>query len=120
MKRNRLAIAVTIAAWLFFVAALVGPVVLDLGCATRGTYTTLASTEQAVKLSYDGYVDSVISGKSRTNDLPVIAKSFDAFQASFAVAVDKASGDTNAPITGDLSVAAANLLKAITTATGVK
>lgn len=93
---------------------------LLIGCATRGTYTTLASTEQAVKMSYDGYVDSVIRGETRTNEMPVIAKSFDAFQASFQVAVDKASGNTNAPITGDLSTAAANILRAITTAKGIK
>lgn len=101
-------------------ALLAAPVVYEFGCATRGTYTTLASTEQAVKLSYDGYVDSVIRGESRTNELPTIAKSFDAFQASFQVAVDKASGDTNAPITGDLSAAAASILRAITSVKGIK
>lgn len=90
------------------------------GCATRGTYNTLAATEQAVRLSYDGYIDSVIHGQTRTNDLPIVAKSFDAFQASFAVAVDKASGDTNAPVTGDLSAAAASLIKAITSAKGLR
>lgn len=102
---------------LFSIVLLCAVIGLGMTCSGgRGTYTTLASTEQAVVKSYDGYVDQVISGKSRTNELPIVAKSFDAFQASFRVAVDKASGDTNALITGDLSVAAAALLKAITTA----
>lgn len=89
---------------------------LALGCAGRGTYTTLASTEKAVVLSYDGYVDSVIKGQTRTNELPVIAKSFDLFQAEFRTAVDAASGNTNGPVTGDLSTKAANLIQQITTA----
>lgn len=91
-----------------------------IGCATRGTYTTLASTELAVKSSYDGYLDSVIKGESRTNEVPVIAKSFDAFQAGFRVAVDKASGDKNAPVTADVSTLAATVLQAIVTAKGIK
>lgn len=102
---------------LLLIAGLIGVLT---GCATRGTYNTLAATEQAVRMSYDGYIDSVIHGQTRTNDLPIVAKSFDAFQASFAVAVDKASGDTNAPVTGDLSATAASLIKAITAAKGVK
>jgi len=99
-----IAIAIVLLAWLFF----------TLGCQSgRGTYTTLASTEQAVVLSYDGYLDSVIRGETKTNDLPLVAKSFDAFQASMRLAVDRASGNTNAPITGDLSTAAANLIQQI-------
>lgn len=103
--------------WLtsFFSLVLLCAVIgLGMTCAGgRGTYTTLAASEQAVKSSYDGYLDSVIKGQTSTNDLPIIAKSFDAFQASFRVAVDRASGDTNAPVTGDLSAAAATLLDAI-------
>jgi len=115
MRRIKAATAIV-----FLGALLVIPALLDLSCATRGTYTTLAATEQAVRLSYDGYIDSVIQGQTRTNDLPTVAKSFEAFQASFRVAVDKASGDTNAPITGDLSAAAASLIKALTTAKALK
>lgn len=90
---------------------------LGMTCtAGRNTYTTLASTEKAVVLSYDGYLDSVIRGQSRTNELPLISKSFDLFQAAFRTAVDAASGNTNAPVTGDLSTKAANLIQQITTA----
>lgn len=84
-----------------------------LGCQTRGTYTTLASTEQAVVMAYDGYVDSVIRKETRTNDLPIVARSFDTFQASMRIAVERASGNTNAPVTGDLGAAAANLIQTI-------
>lgn len=87
------------------------------GCVSgRNTYTTLASTEKAVVLSYEGYLDSVIKGQTRTNELPIVAKSFDVFQAEFRVAVDAASGNTNGPVTGDLSTKAANLIQQITNA----
>lgn len=79
----------------------------------RGTYTTLASTEQAAVLAYDGYLDSVIKGQTRTNDLPIVSHSFDAFQALMRAAVDKASGNTNAPVTGDVSTSLANLINTI-------
>lgn len=94
--------------------------VVLIGCATRGTYTTLASTEQAVVLAYDGYVDSVIKGQTRTNDLPIVARSFDTFQSAMRVAIDKASGNTNALVTGDLSTAAANLITTINNSKGKK
>lgn len=97
---------------LLLLCAVIG---LGMTC-QRGTYTTLASTERAVVLAYDGYVDSVISGQTRTNELPTIAKSFDLFQAAFRTTVDAASGNTNAPVTGDLSTKAAALIQQITTA----
>lgn len=102
-----------IAALWFLVLA---PAVYEVGCQTRGTYNTLAATEKAVVMSYDGYVDSVIRGQTRTNEMPTIAKSFDLFQASFRTAVDAASGNTNATVTGDLSTKAATLIQQITTA----
>src|SRR5215467_7279658 len=59
-----IAIAIVLLAWLFF----------TLGCAgNRAAYTTLASTELAAKSSYDGYIDSVIGGQTRTNDMPIVA-----------------------------------------------
>lgn len=94
-----------------------------IGCAggtNRTTYTTLGATEKAVVLSYDGYLDSVFKGTSRTNELPTIAKSFDAFQSSFKVAVSAASGNTNAPVTAEISAAAASILQAVNSAKGVK
>lgn len=97
--------------------------VIGLGMTCSGgrtTYTTLAATEKAVTESYDGYVDSVIKGQTRTNDLPIIARSFDTFQASMKLAVDKASGNTSAPVTGDLGTAAANLITAINNSKGKK
>ena len=111
-KRRRVRTVWEIVAFVLALALLY----LALGCAGRGTYTTLASTEKAVVMSYDGYVDSVIKGQTRTNELPVIAKSFDMFQAAFRTAVDAASGNTNGPVTGDLSTKAANLIQQITTA----
>lgn len=86
----------------------------------RGTYTSLASTEQAVVQAYRGYTDSVIKGETRTNDLPMVAQSFNAFQASFRAAVSSASGDTNAPVSSDVATAASSIIQAIHTAQGKK
>ncbi len=101
---------------LFLVLTLSAIVGLGMTCGSRGTYNTLASTEKAAVLAYDGYVDSVIKGQTRTNDFPAVAKSFDLFQASFRTAVDAASGNTNAPVTGDLSLKLSALTQQIATA----
>lgn len=106
---------------LFSIVLLCAVIGLGMTCSGgRGTYTTLASTEQAVVLSYDGYVDSVIKGQTRTNDLPTIGASFNAFQASFKAAVDAAAGNSNSVVTADVANAAATIIKAITTAEGIK
>jgi hypothetical protein len=102
----------------FFVPILLAFVLV--ACATRGVYNSLASTQQGVRLAYDGYVDSVIHGQTRTNDLPVLAKSFNAFQATWGAAVDLASGNSNAPVTADVAASASNILAAIAKAKGLK
>lgn len=95
-----------------------------MGCDTTGarrtTYTTLASTELAAKSSYDGYLDSVLSGKTRTNDVPIISASFDEFQSVMKIAVNAASGNTNALVTADVSRASAKLLQQINAVKGKK
>lgn len=93
---------------------------LLIGCATRGTFTTIAATDKATTLAYDGYVDSVIRGETRTNNLPIISKAFDAVKAAERVAIDRASGNTNAPVTGEFSAAAASFINQINNEKGVK
>lgn len=112
-------LAVALAAALF-IAAIVS---LPSGCDTTGkrnTYTTLASTEFAAKSSYDGYLDSVLSGQTRTNDVPIVSASFDEFQAVMRVAVNAASGNTNALVTADVAAASAKLFQKINAAKGKK
>lgn len=93
------------------------------GCTTsqqRTAYTTLASTELAAKSSYDGYLDSVLSGQSRTNEVPLVSAAFNELQAAMAIAVNAASGNTNAFVTAPVAEASAKLFNAINAAKGKK
>lgn len=105
-----------------FWSVILGPMLYEVGCASnnRTTYTTLASTELAVKSSYDGYIDSVLQGQTRTNDVTIISVSFDEFQSLMRVAIDRASGNTNALVTADIAASSAKLLQKITQSKGVK
>ena len=104
----------------FLGALLAIPALLDLSCATRGTYTTLAATDRATTLAYDGYLDSVIRGETRTNNLPIIAKSFDAIKAAERTAIDRAGGNTNAVVSGDLGSAVAAFITQVSKEKGTK
>ena len=84
-----------------------------IGCATRGTYTTLAASEKAAVLSYDAYMDGVISGKTPTNNVPAVSTAFNLFQLSVRTAVDAAQGNTNAPVTPAVTSAKTQLDQAI-------
>lgn len=94
-----------------------------IGCTTdqqRTAYTTLASSELAAKSSYDGYLDSVLSGQSRTNEVPLVSAAFNEFQAAMTIAVSAASGNTNALVTAGVAEASAKLFNLINSAKGKK
>lgn len=105
-----------------FWALILWPAALQFGCAGAGrtAYTTLASTELAVKSSYDGYLDSVLQGQTRTNEVPIISAGFDEFQSLMRVAIDRASGNTNALVTSDIAASSSALLQKIAKEKGVK
>lgn len=79
----------------------------------RAKFNTIATLQAAGKSAFDGYVDGVIRGNIRTNELPAIGETYDAFQASVRVAIIKASGDSNAPVSPDLTIAGNKLFSAI-------
>lgn len=118
-RRRRMGISLEVAAAIVFGIALL-VLMFFVGCATRTTYTTLAATEKAVVSAYDGYLDSVIKGQTRTNEVPVITGSFNTFQATMRTAVDAASGNTGAPVSGDVASAAANFIQTVTNTKGKK
>jgi hypothetical protein len=91
---------------------------LLVGCATRGTYTTLAASEKAAVTSYDAYMDGVIAGRTPTNNVPAVSQAFNLFQLSVRTAVDAAQGNTNAPVTPQVTSAKANLDQVISTSKG--
>jgi hypothetical protein len=92
-----------------------------LGCSTNRTaYNTLAATQQAGKLSYDGYVDSILSGQTSTNDLPIVSQAFNTFESVMRVSIDAASGNTNAPATPEASAALSKLITTVSNSKGKK
>jgi hypothetical protein len=121
-KRRRIGLGLEVGAAVLFVAIIV-LLFAVFGCGTTGdrtTYTTIAATDRAVTLSYDGYVDSVISGQSKTNDLPAISEGFNLFKAAERTAIDAAQGNSGAPPSPEMSRQAGALLQRITNAKGKK
>lgn len=120
--KNRRRFGISLEVAVAIIAAVLIVLIFTLGCGTPGrtTYTTLASTEMAAKSSYDGYLDSVLSGQTRTNEVPLVSASFDEFQAAMRIAVSAASGNTNALVTSDVAAASAKLLKQINAVKGKK
>lgn len=90
-----------------------------LGCATRGSYTTLAASEQAAVASYRAYVDGVIAGRTPTNNVPAVSQAFNLFQLSMRVAVDAAQGNTKSPVTPEVTSSKSNLDFTIAVSKGV-
>ena len=80
------------------------------------TYKTLYSLENLTLTAYDAYMDHVIAGKTRTNDVPKISKAFNTFQASMATAVDAAQFNTNALAPTSLMILSEDLINLINTA----
>lgn len=103
VKRNkRLGIVWEVIAAMLF-ALFLALALAVFGCATRTTYSSIAATHQATKLAYDGYVDSVIRGQTKTNDLPAVSQAYNLFLVSERVAIDAAQGNPSAPAPADLN-----------------
>lgn len=89
------------------------------GCSTsaqRKTVMGLFATGQSVDTAYRSYLDLVVSGQVKTNDLPKVSQQYREFQAAFAAAVLIAGMNTNAPPSPELMNAASQVTLAITAA----
>jgi hypothetical protein len=76
---------------------------LFIGCSTsqrRATYNTLYSVHVTTDAAYNGYLDLVVKGSVRTNDVPIVSRSYRNFQAGFTAAVELAH--INAPATAEV------------------
>lgn len=60
------------------------------------TVNTLTSLHQVVDASLNGYLDLVVAGKVRTNDVPRVLTSYGQFQGAYNAALVFALGNTNA------------------------
>lgn len=119
-KRRRIGLGLEVGAAVLFVI-IIALLFAVFGCGTTGqrnTYTTIAATDRAVTLSYDGYVDSIIRGQTKTNDLPAISQGFNLFKAAERTAIDAAQGNSGAPPSPELSRQAGDLLQRITNSKG--
>lgn len=88
-------------------------VAILVGCATNKTFQTLSATEQAVDIGYRAYMDLVIQGKLKTNNVPVIAHAYNDFQATMKAAVLLSQSNTNAPASQSVLDAASDILVTI-------
>lgn len=105
----------------FALAVLLGAATLTIipSCTTssqRTAVNSLFSVGQGVDTAYRVYLDQVVQGTVKTNDVPTVSRAYNAFQASFAAAVALSSG-TNTPPTSTVISAATNVLNAINIAT---
>lgn len=91
------------------------------GCTTsqqRKTVNTIASLGYTVDERYKAYLTLVVTDKLSTNAVPAVSKSYSLFQAAYNTALTLSVMNSNAPPSLELTTAAADVTKAISTAKG--
>ena len=86
------------------------------GCSTsaqRATYNTLSTIGSGVNASYAAYLDGVIAGRIKTNDVPKVSRQYNEFQQAFAAAVQLVQFNTNAPASQPVLDAAARFANTV-------
>jgi hypothetical protein len=86
------------------------PFVVGCNSPSRAAYNTLSATGKAVDMAEREYMDKIVRGELRTNDFPRIQSGYRAFQTSYLVALNVASGNTNALTPPALSQQASKLI----------
>lgn len=83
----------------------------------KAAVTTLSDIGLSGNTLYEGYLQAVLTGLARTNEVPQVTAYYRNFQSSFAVAVSAAHFSTNAtPANPELLALFTKLSTAITTA----
>lgn len=62
----------------------------------QAAYKTLYTVEHSTTAAYDGYLQGVVRGQFKTNDVPKVSKSYDQFQIGMQGAVELAQFDWSA------------------------
>jgi hypothetical protein len=91
------------------------------GCSTsqqRTVVNTLASTGQATDAAIKTYLDQVLAGKVKTNDVPTVMARYNEFQTAWNIALVAATLNTNAPPDVATANAASQVQLAIKAAKG--
>lgn len=97
--------------------------ILLIGCTTSQqttTFNTITSLEQTTHAAYAGYLNLVLSGNVRTNDVPQVSKIYNDFQAAAALAITLNQANTNALAPSNLVDESVAVINLINTVKGVK
>lgn len=98
------------------IGTMTGVPAIITGCSTsqqRTAVNSLFTVGNTVDSAYKAYLDGVVAGAIKTNDVPEISRQYVVFQRAFAVAVETSALSSNAPPSVELSNAASQLLLAI-------
>lgn len=96
------------------------PVMQTVGCKSPNAQTTeektLASVESGATGLVNAYYAGVIKGQFRTNEVPIVSKSFNQLQADITLAATLVQAGTNAIAPANILVEFNELSSVITTA----
>lgn len=82
----------------------------------RTAVNTLSSVGQATDAAIKAYLDQVVAGQVKTNDVPSVMARYSEFQAAYNLALIAATLNTNAPPTPEVTANSANVKSAIAVA----
>lgn len=100
--------------------SLVAVALLLCGCATRTAYQSIAATETAVLAANAAYLDTVVTGQTSTNSVPMVEAAFNDTQLALHAAAVTASGGSSAPVPSATAVKAMNFTNLVNAVTGKK
>lgn len=92
-----------------------------LGCKSSPqtvAYKSLYSVETSVNAAHDSYLDLVVRGAVKTNDVPQVARAYDRFQAGMQGALSAAQFNYTNPAPAAVAQLATDVLNAILKAKG--
>lgn len=91
-----------------------------IGCSTTTAYKTIATTEAAVSSANSAYLDSVVTGQTRTNDVPRVEQAFNSTQMALHAAAAIASGGSGASTPPAVAAQASDFQNLVNSVKGVK
>lgn len=102
--------------------ACLAALVFAVSCASqsRKLYQSLATVEVVTTGAFASYLDLVVTGKVRTNDVPVVSADYNTFKQVWSAAVVVAQWDTNSVAPANVTSASTKVLTDINNAKGEK
>ncbi len=91
-----------------------------VACKTTSSYQSIAATETLVLNANSAYLESVVSGQTRTNEVPVVEAAFNDIQMVLHSAAAIAQGGASAPVTPGVAGQANSFIALANSAKGRK